>query len=115
MGQVANAVLRAFDINHVVDIGSGQGHLSRLLALCYNLNVVTIEAKEDHVSGAMNFDQQAFSTLKRLKKHIVVKGNEEEDQTLPRHLEGLLTQKSSKECLENILKNVWCQSPSDDA
>lgn len=56
--QLAAAVSEAFGIKHVIDIGSGQGHLSRFLALCYKMNVATVEAETSHLSSAVHFDKQ---------------------------------------------------------
>ncbi|OON15791.1 exonuclease, partial [Opisthorchis viverrini] len=41
----------------VVDIGSGQGHLSRYLSLKYGLNVVSLEADSTHLEKASKFDR----------------------------------------------------------
>lgn len=39
-------------INCVVDIGGGKGHLSRLLAYGYGLNVICVEAQRNLISSA---------------------------------------------------------------
>lgn len=41
----------------VVDIGSGQGHLSRKLSLYHGLRVLNLEVDETHVRKASRFDK----------------------------------------------------------
>ena len=43
---------------HVVDVGAGQGHLSRLLSFGYGLGVTTIEAAGCHAPKAEKFDKE---------------------------------------------------------
>jgi len=40
-----------------VDIGAGQGHLSRLLALGHGFKVTTVEAAGCHAPKAIKFDK----------------------------------------------------------
>lgn len=47
-GQVARAACRGV----MVDVGSGQGHLSRLLAYGHNVRVVSLEAEDKFIEGA---------------------------------------------------------------
>ena len=42
---------------HVVDVGAGQGHLSRLLAFGYGYKVTTVEAASSHAPKATQFDR----------------------------------------------------------
>ena len=40
-----------------MDVGAGQGHLSRLLSFGYNLKVTTVEAVSSHMNRANKFDR----------------------------------------------------------
>ncbi|KAF8790001.1 Protein RRNAD1 like protein [Argiope bruennichi] len=111
MAQVTDSVMKYFDLKHAIDIGSGQGHLSRLLALCYNLKLATLEANQLHVSGAVQFDKQAINSLRRVKKYKSdVSTNV---KTLPHHVESSVTLSSSESCLEKVLKHAWDHSLED--
>jgi cyclopropane fatty-acyl-phospholipid synthase-like methyltransferase len=43
--------------HHVVDVGAGLGHLSRLLTFAYGLKVTTVEASDGHAPKAAELDQ----------------------------------------------------------
>lgn len=43
MGQLTADLAKEFGVNYVVDFGSGLGHLARLLAYGYKLNVCCLE------------------------------------------------------------------------
>ena len=51
------------DCTSVIDVGSGQGHLSRLLCLNYNLPVVALEHEVELVKRARKFDLEAASNF----------------------------------------------------
>ena len=76
----------------IVDVGSGVGHLSRLLTYAYKLKAVSIDAKESHVASARTFDFQLEKQLEKkranqeLNTHEVVgivNGGETCDTTCP--------------------------------
>ena len=46
------------------DVGSGQGHLSRLMALEHKMRVVAIENQDAFVKKAQKFDKEAVDVLK---------------------------------------------------
>lgn len=49
---VAGRVCQESGIAVAVDVGAGQGHLSRLLAYGHGIKVVCLEAEDDFISGA---------------------------------------------------------------
>ncbi|TPP59679.1 hypothetical protein FGIG_08732 [Fasciola gigantica] len=49
----------------VIDIGSGQGHLSRKLSLYHGLRVLNLEVNETHVRKASQFDEKTKSYLRK--------------------------------------------------
>jgi hypothetical protein len=68
LSQMARQVLDLLpDCNTIVDCGSGQGHLSRILSLCYGYNVISIEADSHNICGAVKLDDKALATLLRYK------------------------------------------------
>ncbi|GIY83866.1 protein RRNAD1 [Caerostris darwini] len=117
MAQVADTVMKYFDLNHAIDVGAGQGHLSRLLALCYNLKLATLEANQFYVSGAVKFDKQAISSFEHGKKSDNDRNDNEDISrnvaTVPHHVKSSVTLSSSESCLEKILKDAWCQSSEE--
>ena len=52
-----DAACDAKAIENVVDVGAGQGHLSRLLSYGYHRRVTTIEADGGHIPKAQKFDR----------------------------------------------------------
>uniref|UniRef100_A0A4W4FZI1 Methyltransferase domain-containing protein n=1 Tax=Electrophorus electricus TaxID=8005 RepID=A0A4W4FZI1_ELEEL len=55
----------------VVDVGSGQGHLTRFLSFGLGLDVTGIEADTNLVSMASIFDQQLLSTLAKERQKVL--------------------------------------------
>ena len=56
LGSLVQIVSEFRNIAQIVDVGSGVGHLSRLLAYAHNLKTVSIDAKENYVESAQIFD-----------------------------------------------------------
>lgn len=55
--QVINQLSYQCKCTNVVDVGAGQGHLSRLLAFMYKLKVTTVEAVGCHAPKAEKIDR----------------------------------------------------------
>ena len=55
--QVIHMVSEQAGSQHVVDVGAGLGHLSRLLTFAYGLKVTTVEATGGHAPKASEFDR----------------------------------------------------------
>ena len=45
------------DCQSVIDVGSGLGHLSRLMSFRYGLKVISVEAASLHAPKATKFDR----------------------------------------------------------
>ncbi|KAJ8029206.1 Protein RRNAD1 [Holothuria leucospilota] len=58
LAELINRACKASHCNRVVDVGGGQGHLTRLLAVGYGLSVMSIEAAGCHVDGAAKVDKK---------------------------------------------------------
>lgn len=57
--QVIQGTCSVVGVQHVVDVGAGQGHLSRLLSFGYKLRVTTVEADGCHLPKAEKYDKLA--------------------------------------------------------
>ncbi|KAF7251381.1 hypothetical protein EG68_08839 [Paragonimus skrjabini miyazakii] len=51
----------------VVDVGCGQGHLSRYLSFFHGLRVINLEADSDHLRKAYKFDRETRAYLNKKK------------------------------------------------
>ena len=54
--QLLNDLCQTCHCQRVIDVGAGQGHLSRLLSFGYGLTVTTVEAAGCHAPKAAKFD-----------------------------------------------------------
>ncbi|KAK5637729.1 hypothetical protein RI129_000093 [Pyrocoelia pectoralis] len=54
-------------VSHIIDCGSGQGHLDRLLTIIYGYKIHSIEMDCDNVENAQLHDKTALEYLQRLK------------------------------------------------
>jgi len=61
---IINKVCKQSNSNNVVDIGSGLGHLSRMLAFQYKLNVTAIEMAGQRLPIAEQFDKELEKELR---------------------------------------------------
>ncbi|XP_041962338.1 protein RRNAD1 isoform X2 [Alosa sapidissima] len=99
LGMMVTNLCQQTNCDDVVDVGSGQGHLTRFLSFGLGLSVTAIEADANLVSMAKKFDGQLRSTLEkeRLRKtdanHLpqVVSGPS------PHHVVGWVNPKASWE------------------
>lgn len=65
LGSLVKSISESTNITQIVDVGSGVGHLSRLLAYAHNLKTVSIDAKDNFVESAQIFDDQLVQQLKK--------------------------------------------------
>ncbi|XP_038624878.1 protein RRNAD1 [Tachyglossus aculeatus] len=65
LGQVVQRLSELTGCDQVVDVGSGQGHLSRYLACGLGLRVVAVEAEPRLVDTAQRFDRELLDTLEK--------------------------------------------------
>ncbi|KAJ7985561.1 hypothetical protein DPEC_G00353360 [Dallia pectoralis] len=68
LGTLVKQLCDLTDCNSVVDVGSGQGHLTRFLSFGLGLSVTGIEADRTLVSMASKFDGQLLLTLGKEKQ-----------------------------------------------
>ncbi|XP_005097520.1 protein RRNAD1 [Aplysia californica] len=58
LGQTISLLAETANCSHVVDVGAGLGHLSRLLSFQHGLHVTTVEAADGHAPKAATFDRE---------------------------------------------------------
>ncbi|XP_039606891.1 protein RRNAD1 isoform X1 [Polypterus senegalus] len=110
LGRVAKRLCDYSGCWNVVDIGSGQGHLSRYLSFGLGLSVTGVEADRVLVSMATKFDEQLLYTLKKENLRNVKEGRAASSfqfqlpQSLPRHVTGWLNPRGSWEDLLMFLQ-----------
>uniref|UniRef100_T1JDR7 Poly [ADP-ribose] polymerase n=1 Tax=Strigamia maritima TaxID=126957 RepID=T1JDR7_STRMM len=63
--QIVKIVSTNVECNHVIDVGSGQGHLSRNLAFEGNFHVTSFDAEDCHVSAAKILDHKMKLSLQK--------------------------------------------------
>ncbi|KAJ8678870.1 hypothetical protein QAD02_014657 [Eretmocerus hayati] len=67
MSQITSKCGQEAECKGVVDIGAGMGHLARVLAYKYDMNVICVEQNQLLLEGARKWDEQLLASL---KKHI---------------------------------------------
>lgn len=67
LGKLVKKLCDSTSCEDVVDVGSGQGHLSRVLAFGLGLGVTAVEADGHLVTMAAKFDQEILYMLKKEK------------------------------------------------
>ncbi|ORY96194.1 methyltransferase domain-domain-containing protein [Syncephalastrum racemosum] len=58
MGELINQVAKERGISNILDLGSGQGYLARVLAYQHGLNVLAVDKSEVQIRGAEKFDSR---------------------------------------------------------
>jgi hypothetical protein len=64
----ASSIEEAERPTHIVDFGSGQGYLPRLLATRYGWDVVGLEGREDNLKGAREMDAWVLDREKKARR-----------------------------------------------
>lgn len=107
---VVELLARKCGCRHVMDVGSGQGHLARLLALDRNLGVATVDLVGSHLSSAKRFDDQAVSHFKK-KSVETAEGcdakSKGESQKPPQHVELEVSMATTPDQLEEVANRAW--------
>jgi len=57
----------ANNCQEIIDCGAGQGHLDRILTICYGYKVYSIESNCDNVNGASETDDIVLKALRKCK------------------------------------------------
>ncbi|KAG1947953.1 protein RRNAD1 isoform X2 [Pimephales promelas] len=96
LGKLVKKLCDQANCNCVVDVGSGQGHLTRFLSFGLGLDVTGIEADPNLVSMANKFDRQLLLTLtKENQRSGKAQGLHTEPGPSPRHVVGWVNPQAS--------------------
>ncbi|MCJ8728657.1 hypothetical protein PDJAM_G00006870 [Pangasius djambal] len=86
LGMLVKQLCDQTQCSSVVDVGSGQGHLTRFLSFGLDLNVTAVEADPSLVSMASKFDGQLLSTLAKESRKTGIAHMTPD--SVPRHIVG---------------------------
>ncbi|KAG5856548.1 hypothetical protein ANANG_G00009100 [Anguilla anguilla] len=115
LGKLVKQLCGLTECDNVVDVGSGQGHLTRFLSFGLGLSVTGIEADPALVAMASKFDEQLLSTLqkKSLKKNVTTQQLPAPGRS-PRHVVGWVNPTASWEDFVEQLKKggSLCSGPT---
>lgn len=99
MSQVIKQVADERGVTSVIDLGSGQGYLSRALAFDYGLEVLAVDMSEVQTTGALRFDKKAMKSM----------NEESEEHPQLKHV----TEKITPENIAQVLAR-WSPDSSED-
>ncbi|XP_061675599.1 protein RRNAD1 [Syngnathoides biaculeatus] len=98
LGTLVKQLCKRTGCYRVIDVGSGQGHLTRFLSFGLGLSVTAIEADPALVATATKFDGQLLCALEKERKKKQKSSSEPPSSgTCPRHVTGWVDPKASWE------------------
>ncbi|KAI9594792.1 methyltransferase domain-containing protein [Syncephalis fuscata] len=97
-------------IDQIVDLGAGQGYLSRSLTYQYGLNVLAVDADDVQTCGAQRYQKQ---TEKHGSKKSEPQDTKQSNRGQLVHVTHLVTEKSLAELLKAIQTNIYGVTASD--
>ncbi|KAM3873512.1 methyltransferase-like protein 25B [Diretmus argenteus] len=113
LGELVKQLCEQSGCRSVVDVGSGQGHLTRFLSFGFGLSVTGIEADHTLAAMASRFDGQLLLTLEKetqkqnSSSQLLVSGSP------PRHVAGWVNPKASWESfIEQLSTECVSETPS---
>ncbi|XP_032367304.1 methyltransferase-like protein 25B [Etheostoma spectabile] len=108
LGQLVKQLCDQTDCSSVVDVGSGQGHLTRFLSFGLGLSVTAIEADHTLVAMASKFDGQLLLALEKERQKKNCSPLVPVSESSPRHLAGWVNPKASWEAfIEQLSVSDW--------
>uniref|UniRef100_A0A6M2CSK3 Putative rrna adenine n-6-methyltransferase ovary overexpressed n=1 Tax=Rhipicephalus microplus TaxID=6941 RepID=A0A6M2CSK3_RHIMP len=112
LAMVVELLAKKCNCSHVLDVGSGQGHLARLLALDKKLRVATVDLVGSHLTSAQRFDNQAALHVQK-KKNIETEGEATDLSChLPQHVELEISMATTPAELEEVAGKAWGRGKS---
>ncbi|XP_068179082.1 methyltransferase-like protein 25B isoform X2 [Antennarius striatus] len=107
LGTLVKQLCDQTDCSRVVDVGSGQGHLTRFLSFGLGLSVTAVEADSALVAMASRFDRQLVWTLeKEQQKKKCPSSLLPASKSTPHHMTGWVNPKASWEAFIKQLKTT---------
>ncbi|KAK2845075.1 hypothetical protein Q5P01_011734 [Channa striata] len=110
LGMLVKQLCDQTECHRVVDVGSGQGHLSRFLSFGLGLSVTAIEADHTLVAMASRFDGQLMWVLEKEKQKKNGSSLLPASQSSPCHVAGWVNPKASWEAFIKQLSAADCVS-----
>ncbi|XP_026172385.1 methyltransferase-like protein 25B isoform X2 [Mastacembelus armatus] len=110
LGMLVKQLCDQTDCDQVVDVGSGQGHLTRFLSFGLGLCVTAVEADRTLVEMASRFDRELLWVLEKDKKKQSSSSQLPVSQSSPRHVAGWVNPKASWEAFIKQLSVASCVS-----
>ncbi|XP_076592683.1 methyltransferase-like protein 25B isoform X3 [Chaetodon auriga] len=107
LGMLVKQLCDQTDCSRVVDVGSGQGHLTRFLSFGLRLSVTAIEADHTLVAVASRFDGQLLRALEK-EKQKQCSSLGPVSQSSPRHVAGWVNPKAPWEAFIEQLRTADC-------
>ncbi|XP_070691025.1 methyltransferase-like protein 25B [Pempheris klunzingeri] len=108
LGTLVKQLCDQTDCSRVVDVGSGQGHLTRFLSFGLRLSVTAIEADHTLVAMASKFDGQLLWALEKEKQKKSCSSLHAVSQFSPRHVVGWVNPNASWEAFIKQLNTATC-------
>ncbi|XP_068615857.1 methyltransferase-like protein 25B [Brachionichthys hirsutus] len=116
LGSLVKRLCERTGCSSVVDVGSGQGHLTRFLSFGLGLSVTAVEADPVLVAMASRFDRQLVLALeKEQQKKNCSSSRLAAPKSPPRHVTGWVNPKASWEAFVQQLKHRTQTSLDSDA
>ncbi|XP_074509018.1 methyltransferase-like protein 25B [Sebastes fasciatus] len=106
LGSLVKQLCDQTDCDSVVDVGSGQGHLTRFLSFGLGLSVTAIEADHTLVAMASKFDGQLLWALEKEKQKKNCASLVPVSLSSPRHVAGWVNPKASWEAFIKQLQSA---------
>uniref|UniRef100_A0A3Q1FLJ1 Methyltransferase like 25B n=1 Tax=Acanthochromis polyacanthus TaxID=80966 RepID=A0A3Q1FLJ1_9TELE len=110
LGMLVKQLCDQTGCNRVVDVGSGQGHLTRFLSFGLGLSVTAIEADHTLVTMASRFDGQLIWALEKENQKKNCSSRLPVSQSSPRHVAGWVNPKAPWEAFIMQLRAAGCVS-----
>ncbi|KAK3098386.1 hypothetical protein FSP39_019000 [Pinctada imbricata] len=118
LGKTLHLLGTATKCPFIVDVGAGQGHLSRLLTFEHGFKVTTVEAAGCHAPKAKKFDRDAHNLIrkKKLKSSLQEKkecGDPRSTDNLPEHVTCFIESDTSKSEFLEIVQQSFSKCDHD--
>ncbi|XP_008292096.1 methyltransferase-like protein 25B [Stegastes partitus] len=110
LGMLVKQLCDQTECSRVVDVGSGQGHLTRFLSFGLGLSVTAIEADHTLVTMASRFDGQLIWALEKENQKKNCTSQLPISQSSPRHVAGWVNPKAPWEAFIKQLSATGCVS-----
>ncbi|KAF3839131.1 hypothetical protein F7725_017848 [Dissostichus mawsoni] len=112
LGALVKELCDQTDCSSVVDVGSGQGHLTRFLSFGLGLSVTAVEADRALLAMATKFDGELMGVLEKEREKQKESGSSLLPVSQPRHVPGWVNPKASWESFIEQLSGEGPKTPS---